>query len=175
MDALFVAALVMVVFGMLCLLAAYRLRQAMHPTATIDFADETYEVLVPRGPLIDPQSKLTGQADSLLRIIETQEIAPVRVVNEATPEAISEGLRVEILALCLLVEQSYGSPPPYGVLRFTDQDVTLAWDAAMRAELQDLIQALRADEGSSDVPRSHDDEAICAACPVRDVCDQRLA
>lgn len=160
---------------MMCLLAAYRLRHTIRPTGVVDYVDETYEVFIPRGPLVDGGIGLSGQPDKLIKVLQTGEIIPVRSENTAAPAAVSSPHYYEIVALCWLVERLHGRTPPYGVLRYTNEDVTIEWKPEMARRLQSLTEALRADLLASDVPRNHDDPAICAACPVNNICDQRLS
>lgn len=175
MPILFTLSLVLVVFGMMCLLVAYRLRNTIRPTGAVDYVDETYEVLIPRGPLVDAGISLSGQPDKLIRVLKTGEIIPVRSENTTAYEAVSSQRYYEIAALCWLVERIYGRTPPYGVLRYTNEDVTIEWKPEMAQQLQSLIESLRADLPAADVPRTHDDPAICAACPVNTLCNQRLS
>jgi hypothetical protein len=172
MPILFTLSLLLVVFGMMCLFAAYRLRYVIRPTGAIDYVDDTYEVSVPRGPMVDARLGLTGQPDTLIQVLKTGEMIPVRSINTPAPTAISAPHYYEITALCLLVERIYSKTPPYGVLRYTNEDVTIEWKSEMAQQLESLTQSMRADSLVADVPRSHDNPS---ARPVlRTLCDQRL-
>ena len=44
--------------------------------------------------------------------------------------------RVQLLAYCALVEETYGRAPPYGILCYGDgREFRVAWDATSRAEV----------------------------------------
>jgi len=78
--------------------------------------------------------------------------------------------RVQLLAYCLLCEARTGRAPPYGLLRYGDgREFRVAWDAAARAELWGIRQAMaRPYDG-----RHAASAAKCGGCRWRPVCDVR--
>jgi len=56
-----ILALLCLVFGMLLLLAAYRLNTTVRPTGHVDYVDTEQEDYIPHGPLIAEKGTLAGQ------------------------------------------------------------------------------------------------------------------
>ncbi len=172
--ALQVAALLLLVFGLMLLLAAYRLGQSVRPTGRVDYADAEVEDIVPHGPLISAANGLAGQPSGLLHLLGERQMAPVQVLDGPAPDALDERTRMQAAALCLLAEVVYDQPVPYAVLRYADRDVALDWTPGLAGELRERLAAMRSDVAAGEVHRSHDDPAICRACAVRTICNQAL-
>jgi hypothetical protein len=75
---------------------------------------------------------------------------------------------------CRLTEMVYDQPVPYGIIRYEDADLPIDWTPELSADLDRLLTAMQSDLSATDVPRSHDDPAICRACRVRSACTQAL-
>ncbi|HTT25628.1 MAG TPA: CRISPR-associated protein Cas4, partial [Thermoplasmata archaeon] len=79
--------------------------------------------------------------------------------------------RVQVLAYCLLCEETRGVPPPFGILRYGDgSEFRIPWDGAARAELLALRWA---------IARPYDGRALpspgkCRGCRWREGCDARV-
>lgn len=174
-SAAYVIALTLITLGMVCLLASYRLQQAIRSAESIESADETYELTKLRGPLIDGNLLIAGQPDNLIRVVATGELIPVVKVEHPAPERITALQENHIRALCFLAERVYGRRSPYGVLRFADQDISVSWSGQFPLEIKDIVLSVRAAATATDVPRSHDEPIICQECRFRAMCNERLA
>jgi CRISPR-associated exonuclease Cas4 len=76
---------------------------------------------------------------------------------------------VQVWAYCLLVEETTGRPPPFGVLRYADAEFRIPWDGPARSELLRVREELaRPYDG-----RANPSAARCARCPWVGVCDVR--
>ena len=170
-----VLALLCVVFGMLLLLAAYRLNSTVRPTGHVDFVDSQQEAYIPHGPLIDAKNRLAGQPHGLLRLLSEGQTVPVMVVGAPVPGDLPDPVhRYQMALFCYLTEQVYDQPVPYGLLRYADADLSVNWTPGLSDELFQLIDQMRADQAGADIARSHDDPARCQVCAVRAVCHQAL-
>jgi CRISPR/Cas system-associated exonuclease Cas4 (RecB family) len=169
-----IGALLCVVGGVLLIVAGYRLRQAIRPTARVDLADQAAEAIVPRGPLISPAAGLAGTPHGLLHLVTEGHMIPVQVVDGPAPEAVPRVTQAQAAALCRLAELVYDRSVPYALLRYADRDVSLEWGADLRGELADLLNEMRRAAAAPEVPRSHEDPSICRACAVREHCAQSL-
>jgi CRISPR-associated exonuclease Cas4 len=170
-----VLALLCLVFGMLLLLAAYRLSSTVRPTGHVDFVDGQQEAYIPHGPLISDKGALAGQPHGLLRLLGEGQTVPVLVVDAPAPGNLPDPAhRFQMALFCHLIEQVYDQPVPYGVIRYADADLSVNWTPGLSDELFQLIDQMRADRARADVPRSHDDPARCRGCVVRASCSQAL-
>ena len=77
---------------------------------------------------------------------------------------------VQVWAYCLLLEETEGVPPPFGVLRYGDgREVTVPWGREERGILLGIRRAM-------DLPydgRARPSRARCAQCRWRAICDAR--
>jgi CRISPR-associated exonuclease Cas4 len=114
--------------------------------------------------------RLVGRPDVLRRLPDGR-LVPVELKSRAAPPAgPAPSHRVQLAAYCLLVEETTGVPPPFGVVRYGDgSEFRLRWDAASRAELL----RLRAELSAPYDGRASPSRAKCGRCAWRAVCDAR--
>jgi CRISPR-associated exonuclease Cas4 len=123
-------------------------------------------------PLYDPVSGLTGKPDYL--IDDDGTLIPVEVKSSRAPSLPHDSHIYQLAAYCFLVERTYHQRPPYGILRYRDKTFSIDYTPALEAELEDLLDDIRAQERRGEVDRSHQEPARCARCGYRNLCDQRL-
>jgi CRISPR/Cas system-associated exonuclease Cas4 (RecB family) len=82
---------------------------------------------------------------------------------------------MQLAAYCWLVDDVYGTRPPFGILQYQDQAFTIKYSPELEEELLHVLQEMRQDQQANDISRSHDDIAKCSACGLREKCRQRLA
>lgn len=112
--------------------------------------------------------RLSGRPDELRRS-SSGEIVPVEVKSANSPRS---GIpypshRVQLLAYILLVEETYGSPPPFGVLSYGDGvEIRVSWNRDARGELLNVLSEWRQPyQGATDPS-----PAKCRACQFAPVC-----
>jgi CRISPR-associated exonuclease Cas4 len=114
--------------------------------------------------------RLAGRPDVLRRQPDGR-LVPIELKSRAAPpRGPPLSHRIQVAAYCLLVEETTGVAPPYGLLRYADgAEFRLPWTRAARAELLGI---------RTDVDRPYDGRATpspgkCARCGWRAVCDAR--
>lgn len=124
-------------------------------------------------PLISRRYGLVGKPDYLL---ETRAgVVPVEVKPSRRATTPYESDLMQLAAYCLLVEETTGRAPQYGLLRYADDTFRLPYTSAVRSALLELLEELRADRAADDVARSHQQAARCRGCGFNAMCDDRLA
>ena len=113
--------------------------------------------------------RLIGRPDELRRLSDGR-LVPVELKSRSTPPRGPTPSHVaQVRAYCLLVEETTGASPPYGVLRYSDGEFRIRWDAQARAELLRVrAEMLRPYDG-----RATPSPGRCARCPWVRVCDAR--
>lgn len=118
--------------------------------------------------LTSERYRLVGTPDELRRRPDGR-IVPVEWKSGRAPlGGPHRSHRVQVAAYCLLVEETEGRPPPYGVLRYGDgSEFTVPWDAPARAAVL---------AGRRELDRPYDGRADpspgkCAGCRWRPGCD----
>lgn len=124
-------------------------------------------------PLFSARYGLTGRPDYLVR--ERGAVIPVEVKPGRNASLPYESDVLQLGAYCLLVEETYGQTPPYGILKYPQHAFAIPYTAALRRQVLATLDNMRADHQAESVARSHDEPARCAACGVRPYCDERLA
>jgi len=116
------------------------------------------------------QYQIMGRPDELRRLADGR-VVPVEFKSRTTPpRGPPPSHIVQVRAYCLLVEEATGTPPPYGVLRYSDGEFRVRWDDRARNELLSVrAELLRPYDG-----RATPSPARCARCPWSAVCDVRV-
>jgi CRISPR-associated exonuclease Cas4 len=124
-------------------------------------------------PLFYPALELTGKPDYLVQ--QNGKIIPVEVKSGKAPEAPYDSHIYQLAAYCLLVEKTYHTRPPYGIIHYENRDFAIDYTRKLEEALIDLLVEMKRDEHKKDVPRSHEQAGRCAKCGFRKNCDQSLA
>lgn len=122
----------------------------------------------PPEPLRAPTYGLVGRPDYLLREGRATipvESKPMRHAEEPYPADV-----LQLAAYCLLVEETYGRPPPHGLLVYSERTFEIPFDAGLRKALLKLLDEMRRAEGKSNVRRNHEQPARCARCGMQRHC-----
>jgi len=114
--------------------------------------------------------RLSGRPDALRRLRDGR-LVPVELKRRSTPpRGPPRSHLVQVAAYCLLVEETTGVPPPFGVLRYSDGgEFRVPWDRSARDDLLRLRSELDRPYDGRATPST----AKCAGCGWRAVCDAR--
>ena len=85
---------------------------------------------------------LSGRPDELRRLPDGT-IIPVEIKACRSPRSgvPYPSHRVQVLAYCALVEETYGRAPPYGMLCYGDgRETRVEWGAAAKGELRENLE-----------------------------------
>jgi CRISPR-associated exonuclease Cas4 len=123
-------------------------------------------------PLFARRLGLTGKPDYLLDIRGSS--VPVEVKPGRRAARPYESDLMQLAAYCLLVEETNGTAPPYGLLRYAERTFRLDYTAQVREELLALLDEMRAALQEPDCDRSHDDPRRCMGCGFFEQCDEAL-
>lgn len=126
-------------------------------------------------PLVSHRHGLTGRPDYLVRTeggIVPVEAKSTRCPANGVPYASH---LMQLASYCLLVEETLGERVPFGVVRYRDRQLRVDYTDELRESLLSLLAEMRGARRASDVHRSHEETARCAACSYREICDESLA
>lgn len=115
---------------------------------------------------------LTGRPDYLIE--RHGALIPVEVKPSRQARTPYHSDLMQLAAYCLLVEESSGRAPPYGLLRYANKTFRLQYTAAVRTELLTIIDEMRDQFEADAVERSHTQPARCAGCGLRTICEDSL-
>jgi CRISPR-associated exonuclease Cas4 len=123
-------------------------------------------------PLFARRIGLTGKPDYLLDI--HGHTVPVEVKPGRRASQPYESDLMQLAAYCLLVEETSGTMPPYGLLRYAERTFRLDYTPQVREELLAVLYDMRAALEEQDCARSHDDPHRCRGCGFFEQCGQAL-
>ena len=142
------------------------------PSGRVIFADHNQWGRVEK-PLYDPTFNLTGKPDFLIE--QGDVIIPVEVKSGRGKTAPYDSHIYQLAAYCLLVKQSFGMRPPYGILHYSNQDIAVDYTPQLEREIIDLLRDIRSQERRRNIGRSHHSSNRCRRCSYLAACDQALS
>lgn len=169
---LLAAFLLLLVAGLVALRHAGALRQRSGlPAGELVYSDTAHWTSCKR-PLFSDRYRLTGRPDYLVR--QNNHLIPVEVKSRRGVAHPPESHVLQLLAYCLLVEESGRRPPPYGLLHYPDATFRIPYTDRERTQVIETLRLLRQDLGAREVARSHADPQRCGSCGFHAACRQSL-
>ena len=166
---LLLGAALVVAGGVFLWVAARAHRRAPLPSGRIVYAD-TGNWRPPDKPLTSQCYCLTGKPDYL---VETAGgVIPVEIKSGRTPTQPYDSHCLQLAAYCLLVEETTGWRPPYGLICYPTATFRLEYTLAVRDRLIKTLAAMRADLDASSAPCGTTDRRRCANCGYREACEE---
>jgi len=123
-------------------------------------------------PLFSRRYGLTGRPDYV--VADGADLIPVEVKSARAPARPYSSHVLQLAAYCLLVAETSGRRPPYGILRYADRTFQIPYTRELEEQLLEVLEAMREDLAAGDAPRRHQDPRRCAACGYREVCEEAL-
>ena len=167
-------ALPLVLLAGLSLWFGIRMRRSTGiPWARVVTQDTLREGYPPERPLYSRRYGLTGRPDYVIErrgALVPVEVKPGRIASEPYESDL-----MQLVSYCLLIEETTGHAPPYGLLRYSEHTFRIDYTLDLRDALLDLLDEMRDTLDDSDCARSHDDWHRCASCGFATQCDESLA
>jgi CRISPR-associated exonuclease Cas4 len=116
---------------------------------------------------------ITGRPDYVVKVGD--QIIPVEVKKGRTPQGPLFSHIVQVATYCLLMEETMGTPPPYGLIRYPDHEFQIDYNEDMKKMLLDKVKEMRGALVSSEVHRNHNRPGKCRSCSRRSVCPEKLS
>ncbi|HIE37807.1 MAG TPA: CRISPR-associated protein Cas4 [Anaerolineales bacterium] len=127
----------------------------------------------PDRPLFSRRHLLTGRPDYI--VADGPDLIPVEVKSARAPARPYDSHVLQLAAYCLLVAETSGRRPPYGILRYADRTFEVPYTGELEEDLLAVLREMREDLAAGDGPRNHDDPRRCAACGYREACREALS
>ena len=125
------------------------------------------------GLLQDTKTGLRGRPDQI--IIIDGEFIPVEQKTGRVPKKPHQSHRVQLLAYISLVETNTKKAPPYGVLKYGEEDAhQVFWDEHAKELLHNSIKEVQKLMIEGGAKRNHEREGKCRNCSRRHACEQSL-
>ncbi len=164
---LFLLACALVLF----VVALWLRRRTGIPWAPIRYSDTNAFQRVEQ-PLVSHRYGLVGRPDYVLQT--RAGLIPVEIKPSRTATEPYESDLAQLAAYCLLIEETTGRAPRYGLLRYAYQTFRMPYTADLRAYVLDILQEMRSAQTTLNVARSHMQPGRCSACHFFEICEDRL-
>jgi len=115
---------------------------------------------------------LSGRPDFVLDI--NGQLIPGDLKTGRTPKGPLFSHILQVAAYCLLIAEDSGRRPPYGLLRYGEEEHDIEFDPELERILLEKLEEMRALMRTGDVHRNHNRPGKCAGCSRRDLCPERL-
>jgi len=117
---------------------------------------------------------LTGRPDAVLLAGDIH--VPVEVKTGRTPRGPLFSHILQLAAYCLLIEEEFGKPPPYGIIRYDGASHEIEYNEDLRKLVLGKLDEMRAANArGGGVHRNHNRPGKCIGCSRREGCPERLA
>lgn len=171
----------LVVFILLAFAAAFFLRRAgraaqgragVPVTARVVYSDTGAWDRVEK-PLFSRRYQLTGKPDYIVRD-ETGAIVPIEVKPARTAAEPRHSDTMQLMAYGILIQESYGTLPAYGLLKYRDRVFEIAFTEELVEECLETTREMRRARRAQNVSRNHADPVRCKYCGYREACEEKL-
>ena len=123
--------------------------------------------------LSDEKIGLRGRPDQIVKIDD--QFIPVEQKTGKIPMKPHDSHRMQLLAYLHLVNETTGSAPEYGILRYGGEALyTVAWDDSAKIDLYSSIQEIQRLMVEGGAKRNHERVGKCRNCSRRAKCPQSL-
>jgi CRISPR-associated exonuclease Cas4 len=118
--------------------------------------------------------RATGKPDYLVRVEDG--LVPVEVKSGRSPLSGRpyEGHVFQLAGYCLLVEDLYRAPVPYGLIRYDDRTIRVEYTRHLRTPLLEVLDEIRLARRGDGCHISHTQVGRCRSCGFRSVCGESL-
>ena len=81
---------------------------------------------------------------------------------------------MQITAYCMLIEDKYGSPPPYGVLKYRNRQFKIPYEDRWKNMVIKIRKNMIKDMERGEAHRNHNNKNKCLHCARREYCPEKL-
>lgn len=166
-------AIIIFFLGVLILLVShFQRKKSGIPTGEIVYTDTSAWKALTK-PLFDPDLRLTGKPDYLVK--QGANIIPIEVKSSRAPESPYKGHILQLAAYCYLVSVEFKERPAFGYIHYKDKTFKVPYSDSLENELISVINAIKTLEYQPGVDRSHQSPGRCRGCGYVSICDQKIA
>lgn len=125
----------------------------------------------PAKALFSKRLMLAGKPDY---IVKTKDGTIPVEVKSTNADAPYKNHILQLAAYCFLVEDSFNTDVPYGILVYDNRKFKVLFDNGLRNELLKVLEDMRGKINTGDVGRNHNSRNKCVSCSFGNVCDFKL-
>jgi CRISPR-associated exonuclease Cas4 len=169
-DLLLLLPLALLLIGIVWYWRLHQRRTQLHMPAGLPIYHDTQKK--PGTLLYSHRYQVKGKPDFLYKQAEV--IIPIEVKTGRTPKTPYFSHIMQLITYCVLVEETYGTRPSYGILRYPNQQFQIEFTPEREQALLRIVADMRGKRDAIVPHRSHNNAKACAACGYRERCEERL-
>lgn len=116
---------------------------------------------------------LSGRPDAV--VMDGEHHIPVELKTGREPRGPLFSHILQVVAYCLLLEEEYGTAPPYGIIRYGETSYEIEYNDDQRTLLLQKLVEMRTAIARGEAHRNHSRPGKCIHCSRRMMCPERLA
>jgi CRISPR-associated exonuclease Cas4 len=122
---------------------------------------------------VSTQHGLSGRPDAV--VMDGDHHIPVELKTGRVPRGPLFSHILQVVAYCVLLEEEYGKPPPYGIIRYGETAYEIEYNVDQRKLLLQKLAEMRVAIAKGEAHRNHNRPGKCVHCSRRGGCPERLA
>jgi len=115
---------------------------------------------------------LIGRPDYAIKMED--KLIPVEEKKGRTPKGPLFSHILQVAAYCLLIEEGTGKAPPYGLLKYPEQQHEIDYNDDLKRILLEKIQEMRNAIDAGEAHRNHNRPGKCRSCSRNDSCPEKI-
>lgn len=115
---------------------------------------------------------LIGRPDYVIKMED--KLIPVEEKKGRTPKGPLFSHILQVAAYCLLIEESTGKAPPYGLLKYPEQHHEIEYNEDLRNVLMDKLREMRSALEAGEAHRNHNRPGKCRSCSRNKACPEKI-
>jgi len=116
---------------------------------------------------------LSGRPDYIMKLGDS--LVPVEEKKGRTPQGPLFSHILQVAAYCLLIEDTKGTTPPYGLLKYPGREDQIEYNEDLKNLLVDKLEEMRQIMKTGEVHRNHKRPGKCRYCSKKSVCPEKIA
>jgi CRISPR-associated exonuclease Cas4 len=115
---------------------------------------------------------LIGRPDYVIKMED--KIIPVEEKKGRTPKGPLFSHILQIAAYCLLIEESTGKTPPYGLLKYPEHQHEIEYNEDLKKVLLEKLRDMRKMMDTGEAHRNHNRPGKCKSCSRNESCPEKI-
>ncbi|MCD6512974.1 MAG: CRISPR-associated protein Cas4 [Thermoplasmata archaeon] len=136
-------------------------------TGEIEYIGAAYE----GEEIVSEKYGIKGKPDYIIRLNE--DYIPVEEKSGDSEHPYFSHV-MQIIAYCMIIEDKYGSPPPYGILKYRNRQFRIPYEEKWKKAVMKIRENILRDMERGEAHRNHRSKEKCATCARREFCPEKL-
>ena len=164
--------------------ASFFLQHSLRASQVAKVLREKHDLIGKNLEFVDDQKRNTrlffsskhgirGRPDYIIQ--QGEDRIPVEVKTGRTPRGPLFSHIVQLGAYCLLIEDEFGRPPPFGILKYEETEHEIEYNPDTKKLVLTKLNEMHVAIEKGGAHRNHNRKGKCIGCSRRTICPEKLA